>query len=259
MVSITTGGWRREQAGRTTRTLVRIALVAAVVAALAAVAWFGLPERLSLDRLRADQGALLAFVHAHPWESLALYVAAYVAVVSLSLPGALVMTLTGGFLFGALEGGAAAVTAVSLGCVLMFLLARTAVGEEVRAWLARRSALLRRLEGEVRAHPFTTTLTLRLIPAAPICVVNLAAGFVRMPLGPYALATVVGVIPSTFLYASVGSGLGRMFRTVRPGAVMTTIRAELMWPAIGILLLAALPLGVRWWSGRRVAGRRGVQ
>lgn len=261
MVSIATGGDRREDAAPPrVHPLWRLGVLALVVAGLFTALALGLPQKLSLSQLRAEHTALQGFVQAHPWQSLLVYVALYVAVVALSMPGALVMTLSGGFLFGALEGGAAAVTGVSLGSVLMFLLARTAAGEGVRAWLSHRTGLMKRLEDEVREHPFTTTLTLRLIPAAPICLVNLAAGFVRIRLLPYALATVLGVIPSTFLYASVGQGLDRLFGTVQTGSLLHVIRTQLVLPALGLMVLVALPLALRWWTGRRrVAQRPAVQ
>jgi uncharacterized membrane protein YdjX (TVP38/TMEM64 family) len=180
-------------------------------------------------------------------------------VVTFFIPGALVMTLSGGFLFGMLEGAAAAVGAVSLGSVLMYLAARTALGDNLRLWMTHRSALLRRLETEVRRHPFTSTLTLRLIPAAPIFLVNLAAGFVRMPLLPYALGTVIGVIPSTLLYAWVGERLDHLLTTVKPESLMSVIRTELALPVLGLLGLAAVPLAARWWAGRRVAQRHALK
>lgn len=259
MVSVTTGSPLRAKSRPSAQPLLRVAVVGAVLVAIAVAIWFGLPDKLSLNQLRLERATLAGFVHAHPWESVSVYVVLYVLVVGLSLPGALVMTLGGGFLFGALEGAAAAVTGVSVGSVLMFLAAQTAVGDGLRDWLQRRSPLVEKLEREVRHHPFTTTLTLRLIPAAPICLVNLAAGFVRMPLAPYALATVIGVVPSTFLYASVGDGLDRLFDTVEPDALMSVIRSELALPALGLLCLAALPLALRLWTGRRVAQKRDVQ
>jgi len=264
MVSVTTSGQTRADAltpgqKKSAYPLVRIGLVLLVLGAACLVLWLGVSEKLSLSELRAQRLTLVAFVHAHRFQSVAIYILAYAAVVGLSIPGALVMTLTGGFLFGVLEGGSAAVTGVSLGSILMFLVAQTAVGDGLRGWLRSRSRLVERLEDEVRSHPFTTTLMLRLIPAAPIWLVNLAAGFVRMPLGPYVLATVIGVIPSTFLYASVGDGLDHLFNAVKPGALMGVIRSELALPALGLLGLAALPLAVRVYTGRRVAERRSVQ
>ena len=257
MVAIASGGGWRSPDRR--RTLVRVAIVSAVLGAAGLVLWLGVPERLSLDQLRGQRILLIGFVHAHPWESVLLYVVAYTLVVSLSVPGALVMTLTGGFLFGGVEGAAAAVSGVSLGCIVMFLVARTALGGGLSAWLSARSATLRRLEAEMRHHPFTTILALRLIPAAPICLVNLAAGFVRAPVAPFAAATILGVIPSTVLYTYVGAGLGRMFQTVGTADLMGVIRNHLALPALGLAMLAVLPLGLRWWSGRRVAQSRRVK
>jgi uncharacterized membrane protein YdjX (TVP38/TMEM64 family) len=259
MVSITTGDAHRGAPASAKTRWARSLVLGAILLTIGVALWFGLPDKLSLDQLRAQRGSLLALVHAHPWRSLLAYVGLYTLVVTLSVPGALVMTLAGGFLFGALEGGAAAVAAVSTGSVLMYLAAQTAFGETLHHWIVRRSALLGRLEGEVRRHPFLTTLTLRLIPAAPICLVNLAAGFVRIPLVPYTLATLIGVIPSTFLYASVGAGLDGLFATVEPHALMSIIRSELALPALGLLCLTAVPLAIRWRAGRRVAQSHAVQ
>jgi uncharacterized membrane protein YdjX (TVP38/TMEM64 family) len=232
-------------------TWIRLGVVALVLAAVAAAVALGLPRMLSLDHLRAERTTLIAFVHAHPWGSVLAYVALYTAVVGFSIPGSLVMTLSGGFLFGVIEGTTAAVTGVSLGSILMFLLAQTAVGDSLRGWISRKSPLVHKLETEVREHPFTSILTLRLIPAFPLWLVNLSAGFVRMKLLPYALATVVGVVPSTLLYGSVGAGLEDLFDTVGPGQIMGVLRHELVWPAVGLIGLAALPLAARWWPRRR--------
>jgi uncharacterized membrane protein YdjX (TVP38/TMEM64 family) len=259
MVSITTGNEQTAVRSSARAGWARALIVGAMFATVGAALWFSLPDKLSLGELRAQRGVLQGLVHAHPLGSVFAYLVLYTLVVALSIPGALVMTLAGGLLFGAVEGGAAAVAAVTAGSVLMYLAAHTAVGESLRLWIVERSPMLRRLEGDVRRHPFTTTLTLRLIPAAPICLVNLAAGFVRMPLLPYALATVIGVVPSTFLYASVGAGLDTLFATVEPGSLMSIIRSELALPALGLLGLAGFPLAVRWWAGRRVAQRHAVQ
>ncbi len=258
MVAVATDA-RSAQAGPSSRmTWIRIGVVALVVAAVAAAMALGLPSMLSLDHLRAERMTLMAFVHAHPWGSVLAYVSLYAVVVGFSIPGSLVMTLSGGFLFGVIEGGAAAVTGVSLGSILMFLLAQTAVGDSLRGWICRKSPLVHKLEMEVREHPFTSILTLRLIPAFPLWLVNLSAGFVRMKLLPYALATVIGVVPSTLLYSSVGAGLDHLFATVAPGQLMSVLRRELMLPAFGLIALAVLPLAIRWFSGRHVAQRRSV-
>ena len=237
------------------RTWVRILVIGAVFLAVAAALLLGLPKHLSLAELRADRTVLRAFVAAHPWQSVWLYMATYCVVVALSLPGALVMTLTGGFLFGALEGGAAAVTGVSSGAIVMFLVARTAIGENLLRWLENRGGVMAKVQDHVRAHPFSALLTLRLIPAAPIWLVNIAASFVRMPLSTYALATVIGVMPSTFLYTSVGSGLNGLFEHTQPGGLLVALRNELFWPLVGLSALGALPLLWKLWRLKQERAR----
>ena len=128
-------------------------------------------------------------------------------VVALSLPGALLMSLTGGYLFGTWLGAAAAVTGASTGATAMFLCARTAFGDALARRLAGRTSLLARLQAGAREHTLTTLLALRLIPAVPFALVNLFAGVVRMRLGPYVLATVAGIMPSTVIYCWTGEGL----------------------------------------------------
>ncbi len=241
------------------KTVVRIALVGALAAVLIGGLLLGAPKYLSLNELRAERGVLLAFVQAHPWESLVLYLATYCVIVAVSFPGALVMTLTGGFLFGWLEGGAAAVAGVSSGAIVMFIFARTALGEPIMRWVEARGGVIHKVQQHVAAHPFNALLTLRLIPAAPLWLVNIAASLTPMPLRAYALATVIGCTPSTFLYASVGAGLNRLFDRVGKGDMLAALRDQLFWPVVGVTTLAVLPVTWKLWQDRRKGSHKGAR
>jgi uncharacterized membrane protein YdjX (TVP38/TMEM64 family) len=225
----------------------------ALAAALLAGAWIsGAWRGVSLEEIRVERLALKAFAADHPAGALGLYVGLYAALVALSLPGALAMTLLGGFLFGAGVGGAAAVVAVSLGSVAMFLAVRTAWG----AAAARRAApggAFQRVEAALRANAFLYLLSLRLMPAAPIWFVNIAASLVGMPLGVYVAATVLGVIPSTLIYASVGAGLDRAFSAGgRPD--LGLMLGPGVYGPLALLSLAALaPALWRTWRRRLAA------
>lgn len=260
MVWIAGGGQTGDEAVLSRRSLYRLVIVLALIAvAIGAAIALGLPQKLSLDSIRDQRAVLTAFVRAHPAASILAYCAVYTAIVSLSLPGALVMSLTGGFLFGALEGTVAGAASVTLGSLVMFFVARTALGAGLAERFGGKGGMLGKIEQAATRHPFSTILTFRLIPAVPIFLVNLGAGVVRTPLAPFFLATLIGVIPSTFLYTSVGSGLDHLFNEVEPAALMGMIRSELALPALGLCCLAALPLGLHWWRDRRVAERRPVQ
>lgn len=217
-----------------------------VAVGLAAALALGVTDYLSLEQLRDRRDALQAYVADHPALSVGLYVLAYFLVVAFSLPGGLVMTLAGGFLFGTLAGGAAAVTGASLGAVAIFVAARSAFGDVLRA---RAGPAVGRIAEGVRKHAFSYLLTLRLLPVFPFWLVNLAAGFVEIPLRTYLLSTVLGIIPGTFIYAGLGAGLGSVFEGGRELNLGLIFEPQILVP---LLALAALSLAPVVWS--RVRG-----
>ena len=171
-------GGDTETADRAPRRLWRLArrfgplilVLAAVVAAFAS----GLTKHLSLHELRERREGPEALVHAHPLTSLILYIAAYTASVALSLPAALVLTLSGGLLFGVWIGGFAAALSCTLGATAVFLICRTAIGDALRR---RAGPTAARIESAVRRDAFSYIVTLRLIPVMPFWLANLALGF----------------------------------------------------------------------------------
>lgn len=218
-----------------TRALVLLAVLAAVVAARCTP----LGELLSAESLRARQAEMAALVAARPWLAAAAYVAAYVAVAALSLPGAAPMTLLGGVLFGPVLGTALAATGATAGATLVFLLARRVAGPgglppRVAAW-AR----------PLRDEGFTVLLALRLVPLVPFVLLNLVAGLAGMRLRSFVAATAIGVVPGGFVYASAGAGLGAALeggRILTPGLLVAL-------GAVAALALLTIPL--RRWLARR--------
>jgi uncharacterized membrane protein YdjX (TVP38/TMEM64 family) len=237
---------RRARAGGHANWL-RYAPLALLLLLLIAVVASGAWRWLSLDALRDRRAALQAFTRAHPVLSLEVYAGAYLLVVALSLPGALIMSLAGGYLFGAAAGGCAALVGETLGALLMYGAARTALGGRLArrrqaAGRARGRGLMQRIEDGVRDNAVSTLLALRLMPGVPFGLVNLAAGLLRVPVGVYAATTVAGIAPSTFIYCWIGQGLGRVF--TRSGAVdvRQLVTPGVYLPVLGLALLAALPL-----------------
>ena len=231
--------------------LLRFLPIALVALAFAAILASGVWRHLSLSDLEARRTALKGFVHLHPIYSVLIYVAAYCMVVALSIPGALFMTLTGGVLFGVLVGGAAAVVGVSSGAVLMFLAAHTAIGDVIHK-RAPPDGLIRKVEAKVSRNAFFYLLALRLMPAAPIWLVNIAAAFVRTPLWIYSLATVLGVAPSTFIYAGVGASLDQVFAKGGRPNLQALFHWRVVVELFALAILALLPIAVQ------AARRRGA-
>jgi uncharacterized membrane protein YdjX (TVP38/TMEM64 family) len=159
---------------------------------------------LSLEALVRHRMAIDAFVNEHRVLAVLGYVALYIAVVGLSLPGAVFLTVAGGFLFGLAVGASAAVVGSTLGATVIFLVARTALGEPL---LRRAGPRAVQLAQGFRDDAFSYLLFLRLVPAFPFFLVNLVPAFAGVRLGPFVAATALGVIPGAIAFALAGTGL----------------------------------------------------
>ncbi len=175
-----------------------------------------------------------------------LYVAVYAILVALSVPVGVVLTIGGGYLLGTWLGTLAAVVGATLGATGIFLAARAGFGG-----LARRAGpFVGRLEAGFRADAFNYLLVLRLVPIFPFWLVNLVPALVGMRLRSYMLATFLGIIPATFVFASLGSGLGEIVEEPDLGIVF---HPSVLLPIIGLAVLALIPVAYKHWRGKRTA------
>jgi uncharacterized membrane protein YdjX (TVP38/TMEM64 family) len=225
----------------------RFAPIALIAAALALAITFRAHECVSLATLYEQGQALDRFVAANLVVALALYVSLYIAIVTISLPGAGVLTIAGGFLFGAWLGGGAAWIGASIGATLIFLAAKTAFGDALRA---RAGSWLEKLRDGFRENAFSYLLVLRLTPVAPFFIVNVAPAFFDVKLRDYVLASLLGMIPGTFVYAAVGAGLHAALAAgthADPAAAAREIFSQpaVYGPVIGLVALALVPIAVR--------------
>jgi uncharacterized membrane protein YdjX (TVP38/TMEM64 family) len=159
---------------------------------------------LTLQELVERREALRVAIEGHTLLAILAFMAIYAATVALSLPGAAVLTLAGGFLFGWFFGALASVAAATVGAVVIFLIARSALGEPLAA---RAGPWLSKLRAGFQEDAFNYLLFLRLVPIFPFWLVNLAPALLGVGLGTYALATVIGIIPGSFAYSIAGKGL----------------------------------------------------
>ncbi len=175
------------------------------------------------------------------------FIVSYAGLVALSVPGAALLTITGGFLFGPWLGTVYAVIAATLGATAVFLAARAGLA----GLLARIGPQLRRIEAGFRENAFNYLLVLRLVPIFPFWLVNLVAGATGMPLPAYVLGTFFGVIPATFVYASLGNGLGNIVAEGRTPDLSILFNPGVLLPILGLAVLALVPVVYRRWRERR--------
>jgi uncharacterized membrane protein YdjX (TVP38/TMEM64 family) len=180
------------------------------------------------------------------------FIVTYAGLVALSVPGGALLTITGGFLFGPWQGGAFAVVGATIGATVVFLAARAGL-----AGLAPRAApWVQRIGAGFRRNGLNYLLVLRLIPIFPFWLVNLVAGAVGLRLWVYVVGTFIGIIPVTFIFASLGNGLGTLVEEGRTPDLAVLYRPSVLLPILGLAALALLPVVYRRWrtpSGREPA------
>ena len=222
----------------------RILLLLLIALAVGAFFVLDLGAWLTLANLKARQADLAAFVAANPLAAVAGFFGLYVAVTALSLPGAAIMTLAAGAIFGLWEGTLIVSFASTIGASLAFLSSRYLLRDWVKARFGGRVEAIDR--GIARDGAFYL-LTLRLIPAFPFFLINLAMGLTAMRLVTFALVSQVGMLPGTIVYVNAGTRLAAVGST-----------SDILSPALigSFVLLGLFPLLAKalvgGWKRRRV-------
>lgn len=199
-------------------------------------------DYLNFQALERNYEALLAWRDEHLVLTAAAYMTLYVVAVAFSVPGAIWLTLIGGFLFGLVGGSIMVVASATLGAALIFLAARTSLGallrEKAGGWIGRLEAQFKR--GEV-----SFLLIMRLVPAVPFFVANLAPAFLGVRLWTFFWTTFLGIMPGTVVFVSVGAGLGEQLERGERPDLGVIFEPHILGPLLGLAVLAALPLVLR--------------
>lgn len=232
------------------RTLLRrlpilVILVAALIGALA------FRDALSFESLARHREELLAFRDAHYLWAVLAFLATYVAIVALSLPGGTVATLAGGFLFGLFPGVLYNVLGAGTGAVLVFLAARTGFGDALSQRLDRAGGKAAKLQAALRENEWSVLFLMRLVPLVPFFIANLIPAVVGTSVFRFAVSTFVGIIPGAFVFTSVGSGLGEVFARGEAPDLGIIFTPPVLLPLLGLAALAALPMLLRAIKGDR--------
>ena len=238
--------------------------VGVLVALIAAAYGTGLYQRVSLQALAQNRELLREFVDANLVLAVALFLAAYVAVVALSIPGAAVMSIAGGFLFGWLISVPVSIVAALTGATIVFQIVKTSLGS---ALAEKAGPLVQKLSKGFADNAFSFLLFLRLAPVFPFFMVNAVAGLCRVPMRTFIAATAIGIVPGSLAFALLGAGLDKVIDAQRavfdtcvaangaancsfslePSALITR---ELLIGFAGLGLVALLPVAFKYFKGR---------
>ncbi|SFI85445.1 TVP38/TMEM64 family protein [Jannaschia pohangensis] len=217
----------------------------ALIAAAAVAGSFLLRDYLNFETLAANREALLAFRDANYLLTVLVFVAAYIAIVTFSLPGAAVATLTGGFLFGLFPGVFFNAAAATVGATLIFLAAKYGLGDRLAARMDASGGTVKRIKDGIREDETSYLLIMRLVPAVPFFVANLIPAFVGVKLPKYVLTTFFGILPGGLVYTWVGAGLGEVFARGETPNFGIIFEPHILGPILGLALLAVLPIAIK--------------
>ncbi|MCM8613001.1 bifunctional TVP38/TMEM64 family protein/FAD-dependent oxidoreductase [Accumulibacter sp.] len=185
----------------------KIVILALIVVAVVAYFQLGLGQYLDLDALKTQQAALGDHYRQHPWQVAGFYFTAYIAITALSLPGAALLTLAGGAIFGLLWGTVIVSFASSIGATLAFLAARFLLRDWVGARFGER---LKAVDEGIRRDGAFYLFTLRLIPVFPFFLVNLLLGLTAMKARTFYWVSQAGMLAGTVVYVNAGTQLARI-------------------------------------------------
>lgn len=209
----------------------KIILLVIVVTAIGLYYYLDLGRFLTLEGLKANRDGLLAYYANHRIAFITGYILVYTAQTALSLPGATILTLAGGAVFGAIMGTLWVNIGATTGAVCAFLLARTLLRDWVVKKFGRQmEALDRGLTGSGMSY----LLFLRLVPLFPFFLVNLACGVTGLPMRTYVLGTMVGILPGSFVYANAGASLA----SINTLGDVASPRVLISFALLGIFALA---------------------
>ena len=219
-----------------------------LVAGLGAFFVLDLDVYFSLEALKQNRESLQMFVAENGFLAILAFAGLYAVVVAFSLPGGAIMTLAGGFLFGTIVGGMTVVVGATIGATALFLIARTALGDVLRA---KAGPFLTKMEDGFRENAMSYLLVLRLVPLFPFWLVNLVPAFLGVSTGTYVIGTFFGIIPGTFVFASVGNGLGALLDAGQDPNLGIIFQPNVLGPLIALALLSLVPVAYKKYQARK--------
>jgi len=212
------------------------------IALVAVIGFFTLRDYLSFESLRDNREALLAWRDANFLMASVGFVGGYIAIVAFSLPGAAIISLTGGFLFGLFPGALYNITGATIGAVLIFSAARMGLGDYLSRKMDSAGGVVGKIKAGLDDNEVSFLLLMRLVPAFPFFVANLVPALVGTKLRTFVWTTFIGIMPGGFVYTWVGTGLGVVFIRGETPNLGIIFEPKILGPILALCALSALPV-----------------
>ena len=234
--------------GKSGLSIGRIAPLVLLAAGLVAFFAFDLDRYVSLEALKTHQEQLKGWVADYGVLAGIAFMAVYAAAVAFSIPGALFLTIAGGFMFGPYLATLYVVLGATIGAFAVFLAARYALQDFFRRKIG---GAARRMEAGFRENELSYMFILRLVPIFPFWLVNLVPAFLGVSIRSYLIGTLVGIIPGAFVYALVGDGAGAVLAAGGDLDLGIIFEPRFLAPIVGLAVLACIPIVYKKLRGRK--------
>lgn len=217
-----------------------------LILVLAAVLFFslGLQQYVRFEQLQQHHHMLRHWAATHAITAALGFMGVYILAVAISIPGALLLTLAGGLLFGALWGSIYVAFSATLGATLLYFAVRFALKD----WMNKKAGkTLVFMRDGFQRNAFAYLLVLRIIPLFPFWLVNIVPALLNVPVKTYIAATFLGILPGTIIYATLGSSLNYLFATNKTPDLTLIFHPVILLPLLGLALLILLPVFYKYW------------
>lgn len=208
--------------------------------------YFRLDKYLSFEVLQKQRNILHSWTTQHSIIAPIIYMITYIIAVAISIPGAIFLTLIGGFLFGIMMGTIYVLISATIGASILFLAARSAFNSffalKAKPWIQK-------MEKGFQQNALQYLLFLRLVPLFPFWLVNIVPALLNVRLKTFLIATFFGIIPGTVIYISVGNGLNTIFDSGQTPNLSIIFKPAILLPLIGLAILSLLPVFYKKWKG----------
>lgn len=222
----------------------RLLPILVLLLGLGAFFYFRLYIYIDLRTLKSHRDVLVNYVHDHVIVASIVYIATYIILTAISAPGAVVLTLIGGFLFGLVWGTIFVAIGATLGATIIFLAAKTALHDFL---YAKAGNWFKKIARGFKNNVVSYMLFLRLIPLFPFWLVNIVPAFFGVTLRVFMLTTFFGILPGTFVYVMLGNSVSFILSRGEEPNLQIIFQPEILMPIVGLAVLALVPVVYKKW------------
>ena len=212
---------------------------------------YSLQGYLSFGNLREHRAILTEFRDANYLVAVVVFILAYTLFVAFSVPGGLLLSLTGGFLFATFPGVFYNMVGATLGASAIFLAARWGFGANLAVTLENSEGLVKKIKDGVDENQWSMLFLIRLVPGVPFFLANLVPSFLDVPLRRFVISTFLGIFPGALVFTSIGAGLGDIFERGQTPDLAVVWEPQIILPILGLCVLSALPVLLKVLRGKK--------